>query len=187
MMTCCRLRSGRATYPISPSSRNASLTSCNGGRRYSEYQYHHARSSTRLCVSSVETTRLTLDDISLDLDLIERDGVDVFDLVIAGAGPSGLSVGSRVAKSGYKVCIVDPYPLSLWPNNYGVWVDEFEAMGLDDCFQKVWSKADVFLDNNKPPKHVPPTHSLSRHFFFHADHSIDPMHEWTVRNSRENS
>lgn len=68
-------------------------------------------------------------------------------LVIAGAGPSGLAVGERVAKAGFRVCIIDPAPLGIWPNNYGVWVDEFEAMGLGDCLEVIWPKAKVFLDS----------------------------------------
>ena len=70
------------------------------------------------------------------------------DLVIAGAGPSGLAVGERVARAGFSVCIIDPQPLGIWPNNYGVWVDEFEAMGLGDCLEVIWPKAKVFLDSD---------------------------------------
>lgn len=103
-------------------------------------------------LSAPSETIEMLKDCELDVEKFQREGIDSFDLVVAGAGPSGLTVGSRVAQSGFKVCIVDPSPLSLWPNNYGVWVDEFEAMGLDDCFHKVWSRADVFLENNDPPK-----------------------------------
>ncbi len=71
------------------------------------------------------------------------------DLVIAGAGPSGLAVGERVARAGYSVVIIDPEPLGIWPNNYGVWVDEFEAMGLADCLEVVWPKAKVWLDSEE--------------------------------------
>ena len=70
------------------------------------------------------------------------------DLVVAGAGPSGLAVAARVAAAGYSVCVIDPKPLGIWPNNYGVWVDEFEAMGLGDCLEVIWPKAKVWLDNN---------------------------------------
>jgi lycopene beta-cyclase len=70
------------------------------------------------------------------------------DLVVAGAGPSGLAVAARVAAAGYSVCVIDPNPLGIWPNNYGVWVDEFEAMGLEDCLEVIWPKAKVWLDNN---------------------------------------
>ena len=51
--------------------------------------------------------------------------------------------------AGFKVCIVDPEPLNIWPNNYGVWVDEFKAMGLDDCLEHIWPRAKVFL-NSQP-------------------------------------
>jgi pyruvate/2-oxoglutarate dehydrogenase complex dihydrolipoamide dehydrogenase (E3) component len=47
--------------------------------------------------------------------------------VIAGAGPAGLAVAQRVSAAGYRVCIIDPDPLAAWPNNYGVWVDEFQV------------------------------------------------------------
>jgi lycopene beta-cyclase len=70
------------------------------------------------------------------------------DLVIAGAGPSGLAVGERVARAGFSVAIIDPAPLGVWPNNYGVWVDEFEAMGLGDCLEVIWPKATVYLDSD---------------------------------------
>jgi lycopene beta-cyclase len=115
------------------------------------------------------------------------------DLVVAGGGPSGLSVAARVARageedrkeiflffvatkdekfaaspattdaltslslsttppspfSGYRVTIVDPYPLAAWPNNYGVWVDEFEAMGLEGFLDTVWPRAAVWLGDGK--------------------------------------
>ena len=49
--------------------------------------------------------------------------------------------------AGFKVCVVDPEPLAAWPNNYGVWVDEFKALGLDDCLEHIRPQAKVFLDN----------------------------------------
>jgi flavin-dependent dehydrogenase len=69
------------------------------------------------------------------------------DLVVAGAGPAGLAVADRVARAGFRVCVIDPDPLGIWPNNYGVWVDEFQAMGLADCLEVVWPKARVMLDS----------------------------------------
>ena len=46
-----------------------------------------------------------------------------------------------------QVCVIEPAPLAEWPNNYGVWVDEFQAMGLQDCLEVTWPKARVFLDS----------------------------------------
>lgn len=83
---------------------------------------------------------------SLKLQQHHPDRTDKLDLIVAGAGPSGIAVAERVSAAGYKVCVVDPAPLAHWPNNYGVWVDEFEAMGLDDCLEIIWSKAKVHLD-----------------------------------------
>ena len=68
-------------------------------------------------------------------------------LAVVGAGPSGLSVAERVAAAGFRVCIIDPSPLAPWTNNYGVWKDEFEAIGLEDCLSTVWNQAHVFLDS----------------------------------------
>lgn len=72
-----------------------------------------------------------------------------FDVIIIGTGPAGLRLAERVSLKGIKVCCVDPSPLSMWPNNYGVWVDEFESMGLDDCLDKTWAMACVYLNDNK--------------------------------------
>ena len=69
------------------------------------------------------------------------------DLVVAGAGPAGVAVAYRVAEAGFSVCVVDPEPYSHWPNNYGVWVDEFQAMGLEDCLHVTWPKAKVWLNS----------------------------------------
>ncbi|CAI5461916.1 unnamed protein product [Closterium sp. Yama58-4] len=60
-----------------------------------------------------------------------------------------MSVAQQVASHGMKVCCVDPAPESMWPNNYGVWVDEFEALDLTDCLDYVWQKAVVYLDDGK--------------------------------------
>lgn len=83
----------------------------------------------------------------LEVDTINESETS-FDVVIAGAGPSGLAVASRVAAAGFQVAIVDPDPLGPWMNNYGVWVDEFQSMGLDDCFDVVWPSATVFLNSS---------------------------------------
>ena len=83
----------------------------------------------------------------LQLKEVDKDNA-TFDVVIAGAGPSGLAVATRVAAAGFKVAVVDPDPLGKWMNNYGVWTDEFEAMGLEDCFDVVWPSATVYLDSS---------------------------------------
>lgn len=90
--------------------------------------------------ATFESLRLHTHDSSSNVKL---------DLVVAGGGPSGIAVAERVSAAGYKVCVVDPAPLAHWPNNYGVWVDEFAAMGLEDCLEIVWPQAKVHLDSGK--------------------------------------
>lgn len=96
-----------------------------------------------------------------DLPLYDPTTPRRFDLVIAGAGPSGLAIADRVSSAGLSVCIVDPNPLAYWPNNYGVWCDEFEAMGLDDCYEIVWPRAKVFLGSQPQDEKYAYVHRLS--------------------------
>ena len=49
---------------------------------------------------------------------------------------------------GPQVLIVDPNPLAPWINNFGVWIDEFELMGLADCLDYTWDRALVHLDSS---------------------------------------
>lgn len=87
----------------------------------------------------------------LDLDIPRLRGGSpsepaAVDLLVVGAGPAGLAVAQQVSAGGLRVCCVDPRPSSVWPNNYGVWVDEFEALGLAGCLDYTWRTAAVFLD-----------------------------------------
>ncbi|XVE90354.1 hypothetical protein DITRI_Ditri20bG0070700 [Diplodiscus trichospermus] len=58
-------------------------------------------------------------------------------------------IAQRVSQAGLSVCSIDPSPKLIWPNNYGVYVDEFEAMDLLDCFNTTWSDAVVYIDDQK--------------------------------------
>jgi hypothetical protein len=83
--------------------------------------------------------------LALDLPYYDVSKNVEVDVVIAGAGPAGIATAARISSQALRVVVVDPNPLQHWPNNYGVWVDEFEAMGLQDCFEQEWNKANVFL------------------------------------------
>ncbi|KAJ8767877.1 hypothetical protein K2173_020817 [Erythroxylum novogranatense] len=88
---------------------------------------------------------------SLDIDLSwfhpsDRSG---FDLIVIGTGPAGLRLADRVSRYGVKVCCVDPSPLSMLPNNYGSWVDEFESLGLGDCLDKTWPMTCVYIHDGR--------------------------------------
>ncbi|PSC67972.1 Lycopene beta chloroplastic [Micractinium conductrix] len=98
-------------------------------------------SSAPLSVSKVLFSDITL-------PLYDPQEQRTFDLVVVGSGPSGLAVADRVAAAGFQVLIVDPNPRAPWINNFGVWIDEFAAMGLEDCLDYTWDKALVHLDSS---------------------------------------
>ncbi|KAI9121602.1 hypothetical protein K1719_008635 [Acacia pycnantha] len=90
-----------------------------------------------------EVKKETLD---FELPLYDSSKGVVVDLAVVGGGPAGLAVAQQVSEAGLSVCAIDPNPRLIWPNNYGVWVDEFEAMDLLDCLDTTWSGAVVFVD-----------------------------------------
>ncbi|KAF8376846.1 hypothetical protein HHK36_031482 [Tetracentron sinense] len=64
----------------------------------------------------------------------------VMDLAVVGGGPAGLAVAQQFSEAGLSVCSIDPSPELIWPNNYVVWVDEFETMDLLDCLDTTWNQ-----------------------------------------------
>ncbi|KAM7276726.1 hypothetical protein ACFE04_018592 [Oxalis oulophora] len=87
--------------------------------------------------------------LNFDLSWYNRSAQSLFDVIIIGTGPAGLRLAEQVSRRGIDVCCVDPSPLSVWPNNYGTWVDEFEALGLEDCFDFTWHRSAIYIDDDK--------------------------------------
>lgn len=67
------------------------------------------------------------------------------DVVIAGAGPAGLSAAVAFAREGASVTLLggDDVP---WVPGYGVWADRFEALGYGAFLGPIWADAEVVLD-----------------------------------------
>lgn len=75
-------------------------------------------------------------------------GDDLMDLVVIGCGPAGLALAAESAKLGLKVGLIGPdLPFT---NNYGVWEDEFKALGLEGCIEQVWRDTIVYIDDDNP-------------------------------------
>jgi lycopene beta-cyclase len=70
------------------------------------------------------------------------------DAIIIGAGPAGLAICAALAERGLQVTCVAPEHPSPWPNNYGVWRDEVEDLGLDFAFDRVWERPVAFTDES---------------------------------------
>lgn len=114
-------------------------------KRVSKHGSSVAKASSALLELVPEAKRENLD---FDLPLYDPSKNLVVDLAVVGGGPAGLAVAQQVSEAGLSVCSIDPSPQLIWPNNYGVWVDEFEAMDLLDCLDTTWSGAVVFVDEN---------------------------------------
>ena len=75
------------------------------------------------------------------------------DVAVVGAGPAGLILAAELAQRGLQVLLVAPdTPLV---NNYGVWVDEFEALGLKSTLAAEYSDALYWVDEASPNEGVP--------------------------------
>lgn len=54
----------------------------------------------------------------------------IVDVAVVGCGPAGLSLAAELANLGLSVGLVGRD--APFVNNYGVWLDEFQALGLED-------------------------------------------------------
>ncbi|KAG0452107.1 hypothetical protein HPP92_025864 [Vanilla planifolia] len=88
------------------------------------------------------------ESLDLDLPLYDSSKSPNMDLAVIGGGPAGLAVAERVAAAGLSVCTIEPSPNIVWPNNYGVWMDEFESIGLLDCLDSSWPAAAVHINDS---------------------------------------
>lgn len=61
------------------------------------------------------------------------------DVAVVGCGPAGLTLAAALAARGATVCLIGPE--SKFTNNYGVWVDEFKALGLGHLLEQVWEES----------------------------------------------
>jgi hypothetical protein len=70
------------------------------------------------------------------------------DVLVAGAGPAGLSLAAELAKQGLRVGVIAPD--TSFTNNYGVWYDEFAELGLEGTLKNVYDDVLVWMDDRCP-------------------------------------
>ena len=68
-----------------------------------------------------------------------------FDILIAGNGPSAVSLAENTAKEGLKTLVVSPTYGKRWIPNYGSWYSDIEGLGLDLCIEESWASPMVYL------------------------------------------
>jgi lycopene beta-cyclase len=61
------------------------------------------------------------------------------DVLVIGSGPAGLSLATALAQRGLKVeGLSASDPAKPWPNTYGIWADELEALGMSEFLDYRW-------------------------------------------------
>lgn len=63
------------------------------------------------------------------------------DVWIVGAGPAGLALAHACAGQGLRLGLLDPDPERAWAPNYGLWLDDAEALEVDAWIARRWSAA----------------------------------------------
>src|SRR5690606_3087025 len=70
-----------------------------------------------------------------------RAVADEPELWIVGAGPAALLLADACVARGVAVGLLVPDLRTTWPRNYGLWLDDAEALGVDGHLARCWSRA----------------------------------------------
>ena len=105
----------------------------------------------------------------------------VFDVLIIGAGPAALIMASALASHGLSLQGLAPTaPDAPWPNTYGVWCDELEALGLPDLLGHRWQNTVSYFGEAAATQ---PTHHHRDYGLFDKDklhqHLLAQLHTMT--------
>jgi len=67
-------------------------------------------------------------------------GAAPWDGLVLGGGPAALAIAAALAEEGLRLALLAPHdPRAPWPNTYGVWGDEVDALGLGHLLEHRWS------------------------------------------------
>ena len=65
---------------------------------------------------------------------------NVSEVLVLGGGPAALCIAAALAGEGLGVALLAPHDLRApWPNTYGIWGEEVEALGLAHLLEHRWS------------------------------------------------
>ncbi|MGB3767418.1 MAG: lycopene beta cyclase [Phormidesmis sp.] len=68
------------------------------------------------------------------------------DVLVIGSGPAGLSLATALAQRGLVVEGLSAIaPQTPWPNTYGIWTDELEALGMSGFLKHRWQDTVAYM------------------------------------------
>lgn len=68
------------------------------------------------------------------------------DVLVLGGGPAALCLAAALADEQLRVALLLPHdPRARWPNTYGIWAEEVEALGLAHLLEHRWSDTVSFF------------------------------------------
>ena len=82
------------------------------------------------------------------VELRAADPSKLYDVGLVGTGPAAIALAAELGRAGAKVCVVGPVQ-GAWPNNYGVWRDEWEELGLPErCIEETYASPPLVLSGH---------------------------------------
>jgi len=90
-------------------------------------------------------------------------GVMPTDVLVVGGGPAALAIAAELAERQLAVAVLAAAdPRDPWPNTYGIWGDEVDALGLSHLLEHRWSHTcSYFGPGSSDP--ADPANSPTRH------------------------
>jgi len=90
-------------------------------------------------------------------------GVMPTDVLVVGGGPAALAIAAELAERKLAVAVLAAAdPRDPWPNTYGIWGDEVDALGLGHLLEHRWSHTcSYFGPGSSDPAH--PANTPTRH------------------------
>ena len=76
------------------------------------------------------------------------------DVAVVGGGPAALCIAAALAKQQLQVTLVAPNdPAAPWPNTYGIWGEEVDALGLSALLEHRWSNTVSYFGSGDGDDH----------------------------------
>lgn len=73
------------------------------------------------------------------------------DGLVLGGGPAALCIAAAMAEQGLQIALLAPHdPRDPWPNTYGIWGEEVDALGLAHLLEHRWSQTVSYFGPGAP-------------------------------------